>query len=146
MNYGSGGFSFEFHQPVFKKVTSAGLNSLQLRGYQISVKSQIFGYSFHKKSWNIMSNFSTSSVRGQCYFLKTDWWNSNDRTSWTPIGSFYPSEPFTLDNFFMRHHVFSHSFMILFGSVLLWFCWYTMLLMYLCLYCTSFRSMHGYDL
>ena len=31
---------FEFHQPVFKKVTSAGLNSLQQKEYQIT-----FGHS-----------------------------------------------------------------------------------------------------
>ena len=31
-----------FHQPVFKKLTSAGLNSLQQKEYQISVKYWIF--------------------------------------------------------------------------------------------------------
>ena len=32
-------WKFEFHQPVFKKVTQAGLNSLRQKGYQISVKT-----------------------------------------------------------------------------------------------------------
>ena len=40
---------FEFHQPVFKKVTSAGLSSLQQKGYQILVKIWIFDDPFHKK-------------------------------------------------------------------------------------------------
>ena len=39
-----------FHQPVFKKMTSAGLNSLRQKEYQISVKNWIFGDSFHKKT------------------------------------------------------------------------------------------------
>ena len=38
-----------FHQPVFKKMTSAGLNSLQQKVYQISVKNRIFDDPFHKK-------------------------------------------------------------------------------------------------
>ena len=42
-------WTFEFHQPVFKKVTSAGLNSLRKKGYQISVKNWIFDDPFHKK-------------------------------------------------------------------------------------------------
>jgi hypothetical protein len=42
-------WSFEFHQPVIKKVTSADLNSLRNKGYQISVKNWIFEYPFHKK-------------------------------------------------------------------------------------------------
>ena len=37
------------HQPIFKKMTSAGLNSLQQKGYQISVKNWIFDDPFHKK-------------------------------------------------------------------------------------------------
>ena len=32
---------FEFHQPVFKKGTYAGLNSLRQKGYRISVKNWI---------------------------------------------------------------------------------------------------------
>jgi hypothetical protein len=40
---------FEFHQPVFKKVTSAGLSSLQQKGYHISVKKWNFDDPFHKK-------------------------------------------------------------------------------------------------
>jgi hypothetical protein len=42
-------WTFEFHQPVFKKVTSAGLNSLRQKGYQISVKNWIFDDPFYKK-------------------------------------------------------------------------------------------------
>ena len=38
-----------FHQPVFKKMTSAGLNSLQQKEHQISVKNWIFDDPFHKK-------------------------------------------------------------------------------------------------
>ena len=38
-----------FHQPVFKKLTSAGLNSLRQKEYQISVKYWIFDDPFHKK-------------------------------------------------------------------------------------------------
>ena len=41
--------TFLFHQPVFKKLTSAGLNSLRQKEYQISVKYWIFDDSFHKK-------------------------------------------------------------------------------------------------
>ena len=40
---------FEFQPPVFKKVTSAGLSSLQQKGYQILVKIWIFDDPFHKK-------------------------------------------------------------------------------------------------
>ena len=40
---------FEFHQPVFEKVVSAGLSSLGLKGYQILVKNWIFDDPFHKK-------------------------------------------------------------------------------------------------
>ena len=40
---------FVFHQQVFKKMTSAGLNSLQQKEYQISVKIWIFDDTFHKK-------------------------------------------------------------------------------------------------
>ena len=39
----------EFHPMIDKKVTSAGLNSLRNKGYQISVKNWIFDYPFHKK-------------------------------------------------------------------------------------------------
>ena len=42
-------WTFEFHESVFKKVTSGGLNSLQKEGYQISVKNWIFDDPFHKK-------------------------------------------------------------------------------------------------
>ena len=38
-----------FHQPVFKKMTSAGLNSLRQKNYQISVENWIFDDPFHKK-------------------------------------------------------------------------------------------------
>ena len=40
---------FEFHQPVFEKVVSAGLSSLGLKGYQILVKNWIFDDPLHKK-------------------------------------------------------------------------------------------------
>ena len=40
---------FGFYQPVFKKVTSAGLNSHRQKGCQISVKNCIFDDPFHKK-------------------------------------------------------------------------------------------------
>ena len=40
---------FEFHQPVFKKVTLSGLNSLRQKRYQILVKNWIFDDPFHKK-------------------------------------------------------------------------------------------------
>ena len=43
--------SFVFHQPVFKKVASTGLNSLRQKGYQILVKNWIFDDPFHKKGW-----------------------------------------------------------------------------------------------
>ena len=39
------GHSFVFHQPVFKKIASAGLNSLR----QILEKNWIFDDPFHKK-------------------------------------------------------------------------------------------------
>ena len=38
-----------FHQPVFKKVASAGLNSLRQKWYQILVKQWIFDDPCHKK-------------------------------------------------------------------------------------------------
>ena len=38
-----------FHQPVFKKIASAGLNSLRQKGCQILVKNWIFNDPFHKK-------------------------------------------------------------------------------------------------
>ena len=40
---------FEFHQPDFEKVVSAGLSSLGLKGYQILVKNWIFDDPFYKK-------------------------------------------------------------------------------------------------
>ena len=42
-------WKFEFHQPVFKKVPSAGLNSLRKKGNQMLVKNVIFDDPFHKK-------------------------------------------------------------------------------------------------
>ena len=41
--------TFVFYQPVFKKMTSAGLNSLQQKEHQISVKNGIFDDPCHKK-------------------------------------------------------------------------------------------------
>ena len=38
-----------FHQPIFKKMISAGLNSLREKEYQISVKNGIFEDPCHKK-------------------------------------------------------------------------------------------------
>jgi hypothetical protein len=53
LNYGSQWrqevWKFVFHQPVFKKITSAGLNSHQQKEYQISVKNWIFDDPFNKK-------------------------------------------------------------------------------------------------
>ena len=46
--HGHKGYLFVFHRPVFKKVVSAGLNSLQ-QGWQISVKNWIFDTPFHKQ-------------------------------------------------------------------------------------------------
>ena len=43
------GYSFVFHQAVFKKVASAGLNSLRQKGYQILVKNWVFDDPFNKK-------------------------------------------------------------------------------------------------
>ena len=40
---------FELHKPVIKKVPLADLNSLQQKGYRISVKNWIFDDPFHKK-------------------------------------------------------------------------------------------------
>ena len=43
-------WKFEFHQPVFKNVTLADLNSLQQKGYQMRIcKNPIFDDPFHKK-------------------------------------------------------------------------------------------------
>ena len=36
-----------FHQPIFKRMTLAGLNRLQQKEYQISVKNGIFDDPFH---------------------------------------------------------------------------------------------------
>ena len=47
--HGHEGYPFVFHQPLFKKVASAGLNSLQQKGYQMLVKNWIFDDPFHKK-------------------------------------------------------------------------------------------------
>ena len=47
---------FVFHQPVFKKMTSAGLNSLRQEEYQILVKNWIFDDPFHKKK-NCIGHF-----------------------------------------------------------------------------------------
>ena len=41
--------TFVFHQPVFKKIISAGLNSLRQKEYQLSEKYWIFDDTFHKK-------------------------------------------------------------------------------------------------
>ena len=43
------GYPFVFHQPLFKKVASAGLNSLRQKGYQILVKNWVFDDPFNKK-------------------------------------------------------------------------------------------------
>ena len=42
-------YPFKFHQPVFKKVALADLNSLRQKRYQISVKNLFFDNSFYKK-------------------------------------------------------------------------------------------------
>ena len=47
--HGHESYPFVFHQPLFKKVASAGLNSLRQKGYQILVKNWIFDDPFHKK-------------------------------------------------------------------------------------------------
>ena len=39
-----------FHQPVFKKMTPAGLNNLRQKEYQISVKNWIFDDPFQKRA------------------------------------------------------------------------------------------------
>ena len=43
------GCPFVFHQPVFKKVALAGLNSLRQKEYRILVKNWIFNDLFHEK-------------------------------------------------------------------------------------------------
>jgi hypothetical protein len=45
--------NFWVPQPFFKKVTSAGLNSLRQKGYQISVKNWIFDYPFQEEGASI---------------------------------------------------------------------------------------------
>ena len=45
--------TFVFHQPVFKKMISASLNSLQQKEYQVVVKNWIYVDSFHKKRTGI---------------------------------------------------------------------------------------------
>ena len=52
--HGHEGCPFMFHQRVFKKVASIGLNSLQQEGYQISVKNWIFDDPFHKKGLDLI--------------------------------------------------------------------------------------------
>jgi hypothetical protein len=47
--HGHKGYPFVFHQPVFKKVALAGLNSLRQKEYPILVKNWIFDDPFHKK-------------------------------------------------------------------------------------------------
>ena len=47
--HGHEGCPFVFHQPFFKKVASAGLNSLRQKGYQILVKNWTFDDPFYKK-------------------------------------------------------------------------------------------------
>ena len=53
MNYGGWWVQevlpFEFHQPVFKKVTLSDLNSLRQKRYQILVKNWISDDPSHKK-------------------------------------------------------------------------------------------------
>ena len=44
-----------FHQPVFKKIASAGLSSLRQKGYQILVKNWIFDDPFHEKGWLLVN-------------------------------------------------------------------------------------------
>ena len=43
------GCPFVFHQPVFKKVALAGLNSLRQKEYPILVKNRFFDYLFLEK-------------------------------------------------------------------------------------------------
>ena len=43
------GYSFVFHQAIFKKVASTGLESIRKEGYQILVKIWGFDDPFHKK-------------------------------------------------------------------------------------------------
>ena len=47
--HGQDGCPFVFNEPFFKKVATAGLNSLWQKGYQILVKNLIFDDPFHKK-------------------------------------------------------------------------------------------------
>ena len=47
--HGHEGYPFVFHQPLFKKVASASLYSLQQKGYQMLLKNWIFDDPFHKK-------------------------------------------------------------------------------------------------
>jgi hypothetical protein len=42
---------FEFHQPVFNKVISVGLNRLQQKGYQISLKIGFLMIHSIKRDW-----------------------------------------------------------------------------------------------
>ena len=46
-------WTFVFHQPVFKKLTSAGLNSLRQKECQIIVKNWIFDDPFQQKGTGI---------------------------------------------------------------------------------------------
>ena len=59
-----------FHQPVFKKVASAGLNSLQQKGYQILVKTRIFDNPFPKKGQVLVILVPEMiQLSGSVYFL-----------------------------------------------------------------------------
>ena len=64
-------WTFEFHQPVFKKVVQAGLDSLQQKKYHISVKFCIFDDSFHKKG-PVLVNLMPLMIKksGSGYFLR----------------------------------------------------------------------------
>ena len=105
-----------FHQPVFKKVASAGLNSLQQKWYQILVKQWIFDDPCHKKGplLVILVPFLSEAVEAsRCYFFE----NWLMKHKWVALvtmqpeiyhqnyQSFYPLEPFTLDHSAMRHPV-----------------------------------------
>ena len=100
--------AFEFHPPVFKKVTYAGLNSLQQNWCHISVKVQIFDELFHKK-WAILvilmplmikpsgpgsfflrtseSSWFLNLIRGLKYFSLVFWkkkhfWQNHENSCW----------------------------------------------------------------
>ena len=54
--HGHEGYPFMFHHPIFKKVASAGLNSLWQNGYQMLVKKLDFWWSIPQK-WTSIGNF-----------------------------------------------------------------------------------------